>query len=101
MSGVPPWSKSVGELAPIAPTEGLPSVASCIAHPPGFPGLELAVPHDATAGIETMVEHALGVTVAGIEHGTCKPAIAPRCPTYFPRPTDARVQGEVTARRLN
>ena len=68
MSGVldwsPPWSKSVGELAPIAPTSGLPASAplnSCIAHPPGFPGLELAVPHDAAAGIETLVEHALGL----------------------------------------
>src|SRR6476646_212201 len=55
----PPWSKSVGGLAPIAPTKGLPSVASCIVRPPGFPGLELAVPHDAAAGIETLVEHAL------------------------------------------
>ena len=64
----PPWSKPVGELAPIAPTSGLP-VNSCIAHPPGFPGLELAVPHDAAAGMETLVEHALGDTVAGIEHG--------------------------------
>ena len=44
-------------------------VNSCIAHPPAFPGLELAVPHDAAAGIETLVEHALGDTVAGIEHG--------------------------------
>ena len=75
MSGVldwsPPWSKSVGELAPIAPTSALPASApvnSCIAHPPAFPGLELAVPHDAAAGIETLVEHALGDTVAGIEH---------------------------------
>ena len=74
MSGVldwsPPWSKSVGELPPIAPTSGLPlaPVNSCIVRPPGFPGLELAVPHDAAAGIETLVEHALGDTVAGIEH---------------------------------
>ena len=72
MSGVPPWSKSVGELASIAPTSGLPAPApvnSCIVRPPGFPGLELAVPHDAAAGIEMMVEHALDTTVAGIEHG--------------------------------
>src|SRR6478609_747020 len=75
MSGVldwsPPWSKSVGELGPIAPTSGLPASApvnSCVAHPPAFPGLELAVPHDAAAGIETLVEHALDTTVAGIEH---------------------------------
>jgi hypothetical protein len=47
---------------------GLEPLNSCIAHPPGFPGLELAVPHDAAAGIETLVEHALGDTVAGIEH---------------------------------
>ena len=26
------------------------------------------MPHDAAAGIETLVEHALGDTVAGIEH---------------------------------
>ena len=76
MSGVldwsPPWSKSVGELAPIASTSGLPASAplnSCIAHPPGFPGLELVVPHDTAAGIETLVEHALGDTVVGIKHG--------------------------------
>jgi hypothetical protein len=82
MSDVPPWSKSVGgradvarsagELASVAPTSGLPASApvnSCIVRPPGFPGLELVVPHDATAGIETMVEHALGDTVAGIQHG--------------------------------
>ena len=65
----PPWSKSVGELAPIAPTSGLPASApvnSCIVRPPGFPGLELAVPHDAAAGIEALVEHALDTTVAGI-----------------------------------
>jgi hypothetical protein len=63
---------SVGELASIAPTKGLPSMASgdgCIVRPPGFRGLELAVPHDAAAGIETLVEHALDTTVAGIEHG--------------------------------
>ena len=63
--------RSVGELASIAPTHGLPASApvnSCIVRPPGFPGLELAVPHDAAAGIETLVEHALGDTVAGIEH---------------------------------
>jgi hypothetical protein len=41
----------------------------CIVRPPGFPRLELAVPHDVAAGIETLVEHALGDTVAGIEHG--------------------------------
>ena len=57
----------------IAPASGLPTAASsvrtgCIAHPLGFPGLELAVPHDAAAGIETLVEHALDTTVAGIEH---------------------------------
>jgi hypothetical protein len=63
MPGVPPWSKSVGELAPIAPTSGRPASApvnSCIVRPPVFPGLELAVPHDAAAGIETLMEHALG-----------------------------------------
>ena len=54
-----------GELAPIAPTSRLPA---CIVRPPAFPGLELAVPHDAAAGIETLVEHALGDTVAVIEH---------------------------------
>jgi hypothetical protein len=62
--------RSAGELASIAPTKGLPSMVSggCIVRPPGFPGLELAVPSDAAAGIETLVEHALGDTVAGIEH---------------------------------
>ena len=31
--------------------------------------MPVLVPHDAAAGIETLVEHALGDTVAGIEHG--------------------------------
>ena len=77
----PPWSKPVGELAPMrangnlpwltgaarARVLGLEPLNSCIARPPAFPGLELAVPHDAVAGIETLVEDALGGTVAGIE----------------------------------
>jgi hypothetical protein len=65
-------SRSVCELALVAPASGLPSVANgvgagCIVRPPPLPGLELAVPHDAAAGIETMVKHALDTTVAGIE----------------------------------
>ena len=71
----PPWSKPVGELAPMrangnlpwltgaarARVLGLEPLNSCIARPPAFPGLELAVPHDATAGIETLVEQHLGI----------------------------------------
>jgi hypothetical protein len=74
----PPWLKSdpaeprsVGERAPMRPAGGhVPTTFHdhCIVHPPGFPGLGLEVPHDTTAGIETMVEHALDATVAGIEH---------------------------------
>jgi hypothetical protein len=57
-------------LAPMRANGNLPSLsdAACIVHPPAFPALELAVPHDAAAGIETLVEHALGDTVAGIGH---------------------------------
>jgi hypothetical protein len=40
----------------------------CIVRPPGFPGLEFAIPCDVAAGIEALVEHSLDATVAGIEH---------------------------------
>jgi hypothetical protein len=53
------------------PTSRPPSMASglgSIVRPPGFPGLELAVPHDAAAGIEMLVEDALGDTVSSVEN---------------------------------
>jgi hypothetical protein len=71
----PPWDepdalRPVGELAPMRRASGhVPATfhGHCIVRPPGFPGLELAVPHDAAAGIEIMVKHALDTTVAGID----------------------------------